>query len=59
MRECQLAAMLDKGRIKINGLREWRSQALISFEITMRMRCRIVRYLATKLVGVETTDMDE
>jgi hypothetical protein len=38
--------------------REW-SQAQISFEITMRMRRRIVRYLATKLVSVKITDMDE
>jgi hypothetical protein len=37
--------------------REWR-QAQISFEITMRMRRRIVRYLATKLVSVKITDMD-
>lgn len=33
-------------------------KAQISLEITMRMRRRIVRHLATKLESVEATDMD-
>lgn len=63
MRECQLAAMLDwTGReSKINQRIERTEESVkaqISLEITMRMRRRIVRYLATKLESVETTDMD-
>jgi hypothetical protein len=39
--------------------REWSRQAQISFEITIKMRRRIVRYLATKLVKAKITDMDD